>query len=353
DSIVRWTANAEGVRRIVLSASPREVRGTVETVLGLLTEDRRTSAEPSAALQEHLESLARTLLPTNAFDEPAPGGISRVLVSADGFLDALPFEILDLDAGSGYRPLLDGWDVASLRFRSEAPRERGGDRRSLIVVDPDLSPELKRRYPFLHGLPHGRKEAQAVVALIPDARLLEGAAATKTAVTARWEAAPVFYATAHVVRNPESPITSFLPLAGATGGPAAAEEAYLDVADIRGADLSGCELVVLSACASGAPYVTPGNAAPSLGDAFLDSGAAAVVQTLWDIRDEEARIVMERFLESWQEDPRDPARALCAARRRVRRDSPALRHPAAWGSYVVKLGRVPPGRNETAVSVSQ
>ena len=71
----------------------------------------------------------------------------------------------------------------------------------------------------------------------------------------------------------------FLPLARDSSG--LDESNYLDIEDIRSADLSRCRLVVLSSCGSGVGYMTGRISIPSLAEGFVQAGASAVVHTSW------------------------------------------------------------------------
>ncbi len=174
---------------------------------------------------------------------------------------------------------------------------------------------------------------------MPNTRRPTSENATRTALFGVWEQAPFVYVAAHFIRDPELPYLTFLPLTQAPGSPRI-EESYLDVDDIRTADLRRCRLVVLSGCASGAPYVTAGKAAPGLGDALVDAGALAVVDTFWRVRDDEAARLMQGFIQEWAADGQPPELALPAAQRAYLHGPRGARHPFTWAAYAVRLGRL-------------
>jgi CHAT domain-containing protein len=80
------------------------------------------------------------------------------------------------------------------------------------------------------------------------------------------------------------------------------------------------ELVTLSACETGVIEVLRGDEPMGLIRAFLQSGAQAVLVTLWSVEDRPARMLMEEFyrLLLKQEPGFDPAAALQAAQRYLR-----------------------------------
>jgi hypothetical protein len=111
---------------------------------------------------------------------------------------------------------------------------------------------------------------------------------------------------------------------------------------VRALDLSGCERVILSACGSGAPYVDRTRVAPSLSDAFLDSGAGAVIHTFLDVREDEA-VAFTRPLLAALDATDSPVTALNRARRESIARAGRAGEPAAWAMWSVAV-RGAPGR---------
>jgi len=104
---------------------------------------------------------------------------------------------------------------------------------------------------------------------------------------------------------------------------------------LRKADLSGCALVVLSGCSSGAPYSDLERWGPSLGDAFLDAGAHAVIQTFWPVEDLQSRRAMSRWAEAWAAGG-TPVQALCDIRRARLERGGAAGDPHFWAAYAIE-----------------
>jgi CHAT domain-containing protein len=84
---------------------------------------------------------------------------------------------------------------------------------------------------------------------------------------------------------------------------------YLKTHDIANLDLSP-ELVVLSACDSGAGSNLSGEGVTGLAYAFLHAGAKQVISTLWRVDDEAAKELMITFYKEMYSVGRDPAAAL-------------------------------------------
>jgi len=336
-ALLRWTASPDGVRQDTLTVATDSLRAMVAQALGLVSQDPvDREAPPGADLSHLLHVIATTLLPPEVLLSTGEHEIAELIVSPDGFLGLLPFAAYNLNAGDGYEPLVHRYEVAHLRLgRGTTPPISSGP--GVILADPQPANAIRRRYPALAGLGATRSETELLATLRPSARILTGEAATKTALLAVWERASFIYAAAHFIRDPELPYLTFLPLSP-TPSSQQIEESYLDIDAVRAGDLRRCRLVVLSGCASGAPYATGGKTTPGLGDALVDAGAAAVVDTYWRVRDAEAAELMRGFIQSWAGDGRAPEQALSAAQRAYLQGSRGARHPFTWAAYAVKLG---------------
>jgi CHAT domain-containing protein len=259
------------------------------------------------------------------------------LITAEGFLEGFPFAALSSDE-TRYSPLVLDFDLASLRCA--APPIVTTDGAGVVVADPELPADLRRRYPDLVRLRDGSAEAAEVARCSPGATILSGRAATKAALVRRWQEAGFLHFASHVVRDPEDPYLTFIPLAD--GGSSVPHVSRLEIADIREADLSHCPLVVLSSCTSGrAVALGPSFAAPSLADAFADAGAHAVVQTFWRVRDREAAHFIEGFVHGALGSHESPVTALNRVARAAVEGPRGIRHPFSWAAYGVLLGCLP------------
>ncbi len=112
---------------------------------------------------------------------------------------------------------------------------------------------------------------------------------------------------------------------------------YITMADrdIYGDDvlqLSLChDLVTLSACEAGLVKVAGGDEIVGLGRSFLFAGAAAIVTTLWQIREEVALSMMDRFYEGLFAGLTKPE-ALRRAQVELLEEHPHW-HPAYWAAF--------------------
>ncbi len=333
-AVWRYDASRGGVRRTQLAIAP-------DTLATLANETwqsmRRPPTQPGSvgvALERRLERLAREVLPEQCLDA-GTHDLATLLVTADGALSSIPFSAFDTNEGSAYNPLVATLDIAYVRGMSKPAANTPPDR-SLVVSTPKLSPGTARRMGLRATLDEAMAEAAEAARVLPGAQQLQGADATRRAVIGEWENHAYLYVAAHVLRDPDAPFLTLLPLAPPAGSVNPRDE-FIDVGDILSADLANCRVVVLSGCSTGAPYVARGGTGPSLGDAFLDAGAGAAVQTFWDVEDGIARESMSAFLRHWRGAGRTPTDALSETHRER---SHAGAHPYHWAAYSVTLGRL-------------
>ncbi len=340
DRVACWQVTGLTIACDTLAVTATDLRIQVDALLAELTTDPgHPSAPVPTSLSDLAEELAAVLLPVTVREGPRP---RRLLVSGEHALAQMPFSVLDLEPGPGYTPLASDIDEVRIRGAADSPDVLVGSRgrcgpNAVVIADPDLPDRLRRRHPGLTDLAASSADVERVVGLMPEARVLAHGDATLRAVQNVWEEADLLYFASHSVRSSESPFRTFLPLSPEAGGSPLIEP-YLDVGAIRAARLANCRLVVLASCASGAPYVSGRAWAPSLGDAFLDAGASAVLQTLWRVRDEDAARLPILYLRWWLGEGKDPEWAMARARRDVMRGPDGqFRHPFGWAAYVLEL----------------
>lgn len=248
-----------------------------------------------------------------------PAAARTLIIAADGPLHRLPFDAL----GDSPR-LIDRWDVVTLpsasalanRTRATAPTSA-----ALVVAAPAETAGLG-------PLTAAPAEAAAIRRRVGgEVAELSGAGATHEALEASGLGRfAVLHFASHALMDEARPLRSALMLApGASDaeGRWSAEEIYRTSVS--------ADLVVLSACRTGAGAQTPGEGVMSLARAFLYAGAGATVATLWDVPDAPSPIfadVLYRELAAG----RQLSAAVAEARRELRRQGAP---PRAWAAYVL------------------
>jgi hypothetical protein len=340
NAIWRWTASDAGIRREILDCPAERARAAAREARKMLaaTGDQ-TERVIAPELAGNLRFLADALLPREVIDEKVVHTHRLFIVTADGFLGCIPFEAFDVGREGAYAPLLDRIDVAYARYIGD-PRSIGSGSPGIILVNTQAATDLRTACLFQPSLSEAMIEAETAASFDPGAIVLSSVSATKANLTNAWEHASYIYFATHTFGDPEVPYLVHIPLAPDSTR-LGIDATYLDVSDIRSADLGCCRLVVLSGCSSGVPYIDTRVQGPSLGDAFIDAGAGAVVQTWWDVRDDLARELMTSFVALTNGRRSSPVHALCEARRRAMRNRGGVRHPSFWASYSIELGRFP------------
>src|SRR5262249_49864189 len=103
---------------------------------------------------------------------------------------------------------------------------------------------------------------------------------------------PVLHFSAHAVADTRDSERSRIQLAPRTSGESAD---YLYLPEIYDLNLTGVQLVTLSACDTEKGKVIRGEGVEGFGRALLASGAAAAVTTLWDVADRSSAEFMKQF----------------------------------------------------------
>jgi len=158
-------------------------------------------------------------------------------------------------------------------------KRKSGVTAPLILGDPDGS------------LPHSRREAQAIAQLYSTSAHVGGDALERW-VWEQGQKASILHLSTHGVYNQRSPLFSHVLLAAGDG-----EDGRLDVYEIynRGLNLEKADLVVLSACQTNVGKLSRGDEIVGLSRALMYAGAPSVIASLWSVRDESTRVLMERF----------------------------------------------------------
>lgn len=181
--------------------------------------------------------------------------------------------------------------------------------------------------PRLPALPGARAEAREVAALLGVEPRLD-LEATEGRIHESAGGIDLLHVAAHGLYHPEAPRFSRIVLAEGDG-----HDGNLEVHEVFGGlDLSGVNLVVLSACQTAAGPNAGGDEIVSLTRAFLYAGSPGVLSTLWPVSDQPSAELMKRFYRRLLGGARASA-ALREAQLEMLREGP--RDPYFWAGYTL------------------
>ncbi|MFF7043679.1 CHAT domain-containing protein [Streptomyces massasporeus] len=297
---------------------------------------------------------------------------TRLFVAPDAQLYTLPFEILPLD---GDRLVIDAHEIAYLTTGRDlipvhqTAREPANP--PIVIADPDydLALDTTTDPAPSEGDPDGRRAAGLHFARLPGthdegrhiADLLGveawlGADAVEGPLKQQRSPFILHIASHGYFLNDDQPtegrprqadrrafsafpaplLNSGLALAGANTWlrrghlPDSAEDGLLTAADLATMDLSGTELVVLSACDTGRGVVAGGQGVYGLRRSVGIAGARTLVMSLWQVPDRETQELMEDFYGRLKRgEPRRSAFRAAQLAMRVRKP-----HPYYWGAFI-------------------
>ncbi len=262
----------------------------------------RAALEQSAhaALADLYDQLVRPL--ANDLDG------EQLIIVPYGPLHGVPFHALY----DGQSYLIERYEIsyatsATVMARCQA-RPHQPLEQALVVGVPDA------------GIPYVAQEAETVAALLPQAQLLQGKEATIPALRATAPGRDLLHLACHGLFRTDSPLFSALRLG----------DGWLTVAEAAELELQA-GLVTLSACESGRSRVVEGDELLGLTRAFLGSGAASLIVSLWLVNDASTARLMEEFYRCLQAG-QSKAAALRAAQRAL---LATKSHPYYWAPFVL------------------
>jgi CHAT domain-containing protein len=177
-------------------------------------------------------------------------------------------------------------------------------------------------------------EAQTIKSLFPDASVLEGLKAEKSALK-HIEAPLMLHIASHgffLEDGPDNPLLrSGLALAGANLKQDA-NDGILTALEASSLDLWGTKLVTLSACDTGLGEVSNGEGVYGLRRAFVLAGAETLVMSLWPVSDRITRETMTAYYTALK-NGEGRGDALRSAKLALLKRS-GREHPFYWASFI-------------------
>ncbi len=342
-----WVVNPDRIDAFDLKKGRNVIEGLAAETWRELSSDRNRGWKA--------RELALAILPAAA--EPLLR--KRLLVRADGALHQIPFAALPSTRGE----LIDRHIISyvpsasyqvemrrNLSGRQPAPKQlalltdavfnRDDRRLNGVKIDSrsqsrGLVGELD--YGSLSRLPDTADEADAILKLVPpsDRFLAIGFEANRaTAMDPSLSLYQILHISTHHIYN-DHPDFSGLVLSRYDHR-GVLQEGLLRASEIYKLKFPA-ELVVLSACGSGLGPRVRGEGPMGMTRAFLHAGAKRVVVSLWNVRDDWTKELMERFYHQMLVEKLPPSEALRAAQLSLRGErSSQLSLPKAWAAFLLQ-----------------
>ena len=256
---------------------------------------KKTVSRPPVDLQETLDAFLEASL---SLHDTLIQPLDKIThnkkcwyILPDDILWAIPFGAIARKTEAGPRYLIDDHVTTIVNTLAALPSHKK-DRPSIMGRNPGRvvafgNPE--------GTLPASEKEVRLAGTIHPEARVFSGNLANERNVRRHAPGSDILIFASHAHRPPSADAT-YISLSPAEG-----DDGKLSVNEIRGLDLKGVGLVVLSGCGTGLSH-EQGEVFLSLADAFLFAGAANVIATLWDVSDEGAYQFMDRFITLFREN---------------------------------------------------
>lgn len=315
-------------------------------------------AQPLSRTAELSHYLSERLLAPLAANLEGP---SRWILSPDGPLAQLPFELLTLNGQRvleraevhyvqslsvyvltqaqqrAYRDLARARDLLAVGNPSYlASAEPSPTRRAQLRGQPLVSEhQLKEARQAWSPLPGTEVEVRKLQALMPNSDVFlrqDASEARMLEMNRRGDLKHYrfLHFAVHGHLSPDEPSLSSLVLSQVDLAPGT--DGYLTAAEWAGYDLRS-DLTVLSACDTGLGQVVSGEGVMGLPYALFVAGNVNTILSLWPVIDEVTPLLMERLFRRIRQGM-PAARALTETKREMARD-PRTRHPANWAPFIL------------------
>ncbi len=383
DSVYLWTVTAHSMHATRL-CSATDLSAAVSAYRNaLLAREEQPANEELAARQARIARadrelsrqaaiLGKMLLPARPTSQ-----IRRLVIVPDGLIASVPFAALRLDASAEF--LIEDYELieepsasAAIELLSRPAPPANLDRIAVFAdpvynrLDPRLERAIASAAPQRVSITASDDRPQAQVAPIPQVfrsdadldlaslprlhasameaqsiasiasagqvRLYLGFEATPAAVTqAPWRDFAIAHFATHAIVDSERPELSGIVLS-TLNRDGTEQDGVLWLTDIYRTPMP-VSLVVLSGCRTAGGKSIPGEGIASLAQAFLSSGAAGVIGTLWTVDDASAGQIIPWFYQALLQQHASAAGALRQAQLRM---LAAHRPPYDWAGYVVE-----------------
>jgi CHAT domain-containing protein len=320
DRVIAWVLTAQAARAIILAQTSAELAQAVRR----LREEIADGSQPPPTAAELYRALIAPL---------GLGAGAKLAIVPDKWLYQVPFAALRDAATDRYLIEDHAIEIAPsasvyLRCIREAKLRRVARQSAgsvLVVADPAFNRSLA---PSLPRLPGAAAEAAAIGRLYARTEVLAGSEATPSRVLRGIGGHRIVHYAGHAEAQGSSALLAHLFLA-----PEARDSGVVFARDLYGRSFPSTELIVLSACDTGA--VSGSEGISGLARPFLAAGVPGVIASSWRI-DDATTAAFSSELHRHLRGGEEPAAALRGATLKLLRSpSSDLAAPRTWAAFVL------------------
>jgi CHAT domain-containing protein len=337
DRLMIWLVTRDGV---VTRTAPIGADGLRDKVTAYL--ESLGARAPLDKLNDQASDLYQLLI------APIDQQLDRNLtlcIAPDGVLQDLPFAALVSPDSKRY--LIEDFTLvvnpsASVFARAidlTARKQRSDSEPFLGLGNPRFD---QQRYPKLQTLPASEQELEHIQSLYPHRLILNRRQATESALVSQIGEYEIVHLATHALSDKQSSVLAeeshfaTAPAAQRKKIDSGAFDGALHAQEIYSLKPERTRLVVLSSCRSGLGDEKRNEALGGLAQAFLVAGVPAVVASLWDIDDDSAAGLMEKFHIAHRVKKLAFGQALRQAQLSfLQTSSIKKRHPFFWATFMV------------------
>lgn len=256
-------------------------------------------------------------------------GVDRLVLVPHAALAYLPFAALRSGATNSY--LIESYSLVNLPSAASFVTLRTNAVLAINSTTPSRSSVFT---PFSRTLPGSVREARSFLGAFPGAETAEGAQATERRLRDALSRNGIVHVAGHGIMNPRNPMFSRIEMAPGSGSPT--DDGRLEVHELLAMRIR-TPLIFLSGCETGlgpawSTEFARGEDYATLAQGFLYAGARNVVSTLWQIEDESAATLADRFYSNLA--VMAAPEALAAAQRELLHGA-RYRAPYHWAGYTL------------------
>jgi CHAT domain-containing protein len=284
-------------------------------------------------------------------DWPPLPNIHHLLIVPDGWLSAVPFDLLRV-GGDSPAPLIEGYDItylptaALLRRRSDRHHIYWPWTRELVAFGDPIVPseEIESKgsdsqiqdavQADIHNLPYSAQEIDDVSHLVRGTSqlFLQSNDQKTTFLNGSANSALLLHVSTHAFADADRPEDSRLLFSPQGAGFA---PNYVFLRELYDLDLTHVNLATISACDTERGKLMRGEGVQAFSRALLSAGANSSVTALWRVDDRSTAEFMKQFHYFLLQKNETKAEALRLAKLKFIHSESRFNNPAVWAAFVL------------------